>query len=382
MAHPQRTFLLIIKIIYFMKKIFTLVAMATLALGANAQTIVGGTFTVDNLPTSAVLDMTDPEHPTGGGYSSEEPFSLGTSDYVSVATGTPDDIQKTDSKKGTTSIGYYQTGTTYNDTKYAVIKTESGDKVIIDCTKGLSGSDNARYEDKSTNVSAVIAETKAPSHGVTIGFNTPASAKWTYGVIYLVAKIAGNKQYIVFEDGTPIPYTIVYDGNKDNSKNVVITPDMLGYNENDGKWNDDATLPKPDEKCSLAATGKNGTGVIFFEVTPNKKYLAMAIGSKISASGYAMVVDDYAKSVEITRNVAEQASSFSGNFVTGNQQSVWCIKDYEPVEGSGYGEASGDEVTAVAGVAEAKVEVAAPAKVVKNGQIFIGNYTVAGAQVK
>ena len=38
--------------------------------------------------------------------------------------------------------------------------------------------------------------------------------------------------------------------------------------------------------------------------------------------------------------------------------------------------------TAVQGVAEAKAEVAAPAKVVKNGQIFIGNYTVAGAQVK
>lgn len=42
-----------------------------------------------------------------------------------------------------------------------------------------------------------------------------------------------------------------------------------------------------------------------------------------------------------------------------------------------------DLPTAVQGVAEAKVaKVAAPAKVVKNGQIFIGNYTVAGAQVK
>ena len=40
------------------------------------------------------------------------------------------------------------------------------------------------------------------------------------------------------------------------------------------------------------------------------------------------------------------------------------------------------EPTAVQGVAEAKVAKTAPAKVLKNGQIFIGNYTVAGAQVK
>ena len=38
--------------------------------------------------------------------------------------------------------------------------------------------------------------------------------------------------------------------------------------------------------------------------------------------------------------------------------------------------------TAVQGVAEAKAEVAAPVKVVKNGQVFIGNFNVAGAQVK
>ena len=38
--------------------------------------------------------------------------------------------------------------------------------------------------------------------------------------------------------------------------------------------------------------------------------------------------------------------------------------------------------TAVQGVAEAKVAKTAPAKVLKNGQIFIDNYTVAGAQVK
>ena len=40
------------------------------------------------------------------------------------------------------------------------------------------------------------------------------------------------------------------------------------------------------------------------------------------------------------------------------------------------------QATAVENVAEAKVAKTAPAKVLKNGQIFIGNYTVAGAQVK
>ncbi len=39
------------------------------------------------------------------------------------------------------------------------------------------------------------------------------------------------------------------------------------------------------------------------------------------------------------------------------------------------------EATGVNGVAEAKAEVA-PVKVIKNGQLFIGNYTVAGARVK
>ena len=39
------------------------------------------------------------------------------------------------------------------------------------------------------------------------------------------------------------------------------------------------------------------------------------------------------------------------------------------------------EATGVNGVAEAKAEVA-PVKVIKNGQLFIGNYNVAGAQVK
>ena len=40
------------------------------------------------------------------------------------------------------------------------------------------------------------------------------------------------------------------------------------------------------------------------------------------------------------------------------------------------------DATAVEAVAETKAEVVAPVKVIKNGQLFIGNYTVAGARVK
>ena len=41
-----------------------------------------------------------------------------------------------------------------------------------------------------------------------------------------------------------------------------------------------------------------------------------------------------------------------------------------------------DEATAIKGIAETEADAAAPVKVVKNGQLYIGNYNVAGQQVK
>jgi len=41
-----------------------------------------------------------------------------------------------------------------------------------------------------------------------------------------------------------------------------------------------------------------------------------------------------------------------------------------------------DEATAINGIAETEADAAAPVKVVKNGQLYIGNYNVAGQQVK
>ena len=354
-----------------MKKIFTLAALAATTLVANAQ-IEGGNFDV------SAFDKTGTQTAAG--------LALGSSTHVTVATGTVDN-KKTVSETDPTPAGYKTTSSKYNKVEAVVITAPNGEKVVIDTNSGLTGSDNARNSKGDIpggSISAIANGKWTAATGCTYAFTVKTGLTYDYGCMYIVGKFSGNKEFIVLEDGEPIPYFLVYDGLSDNSSIVYVEPSDMGYDEDAFVWNEGATYPTPDAARSLATVKKNGTGVVFFDVAPGRTYLVTANGSKPTISGYALVNGDMAKQVECAR----MGRDGEGN-ATAQEQSVFLVKP--DTEGFGEINKGGNyeafsyvlpTTTAVAGVAEAKAEVAAPVKVLGANGIQIGNYNIAGQQVK
>ena len=138
-----------------------------------------------------------------------------------------------------------------------------------------------------------------------------------------------------------------------------------------------------DDYYGLTATKKNGVGAIMFPVVKGRTYQVFAVGSKLCASGFVLLADDDPETIELIRTKTEGEGESA---TTVQDQSIFLVKDYLPTNG-GYeafvttlAECEGG--TAVAGIAEAKAEAKAPVKVITANGIQIGNYNIAGQQVK
>ncbi len=384
-----------------MKKIFTLVAMATAALAVNAQSQMGnfkeGASTLDEA-------------------TSNDPVTLVTTANVEAGFPFRDD-------ENSAGKGYKKGHIKCDNESFVVITDSDGKKWIVD-GNGATGNGNPRTEPTGATSITSAYEYTTPQRGVVYQFAINDKLAYdAYATLCVVGKFGNNKNYLVYENGNAIAYTLViaskdFVSGASAQANYVIDEEKMKYpittvrvDPSDSKSAVDhyetATTPGTitggvlgagTACCTIdqyynfvnSAGGKNGVGVIYFPVVKGRTYQVCGLGTKLTASGFVLLCDDDPMQVELVRAQAEAASSFDANFVTADTQleSIYLIKNYEPNLVGGYEayqttlEECEGGATAVQGVAEAKAEVAAPVKVVKNGQIFIGNYTVAGAQVK
>ena len=168
------------------------------------------------------------------------------------------------------------------DHKVVDCKNNDFNKVVIDgneiLTKdGVQGNDNPKDAD-GTGVGASLKE---PTSGAVIEINAKKD-----GWVYIVSKLSSNKQYVVFEEGSPMGYKIAME----NATEDVINIEVKG----EGEYNylDPAKfeggLPwviRIFKDNNEAESAGNGLGVFYFPVAADCKYYASASGSKISWSG-------------------------------------------------------------------------------------------------
>ena len=377
-----------------MKKIFTLVAIATAALTVSAQSQMGnfkdGASTLDEA-------------------TSMDPVTLVKS--ANVTAGFP--FKDIENSKG------YKAGHIKCDVEaYVVITDSDGKKWIVD-GNGATGNGNPRIaEGSKVSIDAVYPYT-APAVGVVFEFDIDNNFAYdSYATLAVVGKFGNNKNYLVYENGRAISYTLSVASkdfdtkNADVQKNYVIDEEKMKYvmttvrvDPSDSKSAIDhyekaetagsivGGLLGENTGCGMidqyydfipSAGGKNGVGVIMFKVTKGKKYWVCGLGTKLTASGYVLLADDDPKTVELIRTKTEGEGDAA---VTSQDQSIFVVKDYEPSEG-GYEpfvttlEECKNGESAVAGIAEAKAEVAAPVKVLTAKGVQIGKFNIAGQQVK
>lgn len=156
-------------------------------------------------------------------------------------------------------------------------------KVIIDgntieTKDGVQGQDNPKDADGGNP-----ALTLKPAVG---GAVIQLEAKKD-GWVYIASKLSTNKQYVVFEEGSPIGYKIAMEVNDDRIPSKVLNLEIKG----EGEYNN---IPEGTQiqwvireylKDVEATTAGNGLGVFYFPVAKDCKYLAHATGSKISWTG-------------------------------------------------------------------------------------------------
>lgn len=353
-----------------MKKIFTLAALAATALTVNAQSQVG------NFKESAASLVETESH---------DPVTLAATANVTASFPFKDD-------ENAQGKGYKAGHIKCDNEAYVVVSDFEGNKYIID-GNGATGNGNPRTTvDGTTSISAEYPYT-TPARGVVFQFEIGSDLEYdAYATLVVAGKFGDNKNFLVYEGDNAISYTLVVaskdfetpsvqknyyiDEEKIKGASGKLTGNVLGEGTKCDWIDNYYGITTPSKK--------SGTGVIFFPVVKGRTYRVCGLGTKIVCSGYALLCDDDPANVELIRTKTEGEGDAA---VTSQDQSIFLVKDYEITAG-GYEnfvttleECKAGE-TAVAGVAEAKAEVAAPAKVVKNGQIFIGNYTVAGAQVK
>lgn len=167
-------------------------------------------------------------------------------------------------------------------------KNDEFNKVIIDgneiLTKGgVQGNDNPKDADGT----GVAVSLKEPASGAVIAINALKD-----GWVYIVAKLSTNKQYVVFEEGSPMGYKIAMENNDERVTDGVINVEYAGEGEYNYMSKDMAEyadgLPWVIRKYlgePEAETAGNGLGVFYFPVAKDCKYYASASGSKIMWSG-------------------------------------------------------------------------------------------------
>jgi len=291
-----------------MKKIFTLVAMATMTLAANAQYTEFDTSALNADATTEVAAGT----------------VMGTSSNGIVAkTGFADQCKIV----GVSASGY----TTINiaGTDYSV----SG---------GYQGNNNAKDEDGGNPANTL----KPAAQGSVLVLDVPTSV--AEGYIYVVGKFSQNKQYVVTEDGGFIGYTIICDGTAAGQAATALTAEVKG-DDADGYFVTTPIVKLGAINGAGDGAANNGVGIIKFAVYGGSSYNVHATGSKLTQCGFYF------------SETGDETITLSGDGV-----------DAVVLQGA----------SAVAGIAEAKAEAAAPVKVITANGIQIGKYNIAGQQVK
>lgn len=170
-------------------------------------------------------------------------------------------------------------------TQHKVVDCKNNDyiKVLIDgkeivTTGGVQGNDNPKDADGGNPALTL----KPAVSGAVIQLDAKKD-----GWIYIVAKLSTNKQYMVFEEGSPIGYKIAMEVKDDRISSSVLNLEIKG----EGEFN---YIPEGRQvqwvireylNDAEATTAGNGLGVLYFPVAKDCKYLAHATGSKISWSG-------------------------------------------------------------------------------------------------
>ena len=348
-----------------MKKMFTLVAMATMALAANAQSQSA------NFKDAAatLVEAT-----------SIDPVTLATSEDVKASFPFKDDENA--------GKGYKAGHIKCDGEAYVVITDSEGQKYIVDGNGATGGGNPRTTADGKTSPSFEYPYT-TPARGVVFQFEIGNDFAYTdYATLSVVGKFGDNKNYIVLENESAIPYTLVV-ASKDfegTQKNYFIDEDKIKGASGvvtGGVLGEGTKCDKFMTYYGFSEAKKNGVGVITFNVVKGRKYQVFAIGSKLCASGFVLLADDDPKTAELIRT---QTTGEGEGAVTTQDQSIFLLKDYLPSDG-GYeafvttlAECEGE--TAVAGIAEAKAEAAAPVKVITANGVQIGNFNIAGQQVK
>lgn len=236
-------------------------------------------------------------------------------------------------------------------------KNNDYDKVVIDgvecaTANGIQGNGNPNSAAGQNPWNATVA---VPVTGGSV-FKASVAAD---GYLYVIHKISSNKQYGVCENGSPMGYKILMENASVDGN--VLALEVKGEGEYN-YWNTANTIPwviRMYKNDLEAASAGNGLGVMFFPVFADCDYVFSAGGSKISLCGVYYSATE-ASSIKVVNSTTAAELTLSGaTFV-----------EY-PAGAS-----------AVAGIAEAKAEAAAPVKVIGANGIQIGNYNIAGQQVK
>ena len=218
------------------------------------------------------------------------------------------------------------------DHKVVDCKNNDFNKVVIDgaeiLTKdGVQGNDNPKDAD-GTGVGASLKE---PVSGAVIQIDAKKD-----GWVYIVSKLSTNKQYVVFEEGSPMGYKIAME----NATEDVINIEVKGegeYNYLDpAKY--EGGLPwviRIFKNNNEAESAGNGLGVFYFPVAEGCKYYASASGSKISWSGIYFSENE-AKTITVEGEGISKTLVGSGDTPTPVEAEVWTIAGGANLVGSSW----------------------------------------------
>lgn len=240
------------------------------------------------------------------------------------------------------------------ETGHKLVDCKNNDytKVTIDgneiLTKnGVQGQDNPKDAD-GTGVGISLQE---PAGGAVIGLEALAD-----GWVYIISKLSTNKQYVVFEEGSPMGYKI-------SMENANVDGNVINVEfEGEGEYNYMSKEQYPDGLPWVirqytgnpeAESAGNGLGVFYFPVVKGCKYLASASGSKISWSGIYFSASE-AGSVKVSNDDGAELALIDGGGTSINTAKAATSTD-----------------SAIYNLAGQKVGADFKGIVVKNGQKFI-----------
>ena len=207
---------------------------------------------------------------------------------------------------------------------------------------GYQGNNNAKDADGGNPANTLLPA----AQGSVLVLDVPTSV--AEGYIYVVGKFSQNKQYVVTEDGGFIGYTIICDGTAAGQAATALTAEVKG-DDADGYFVTTPIVKLGAINGAGDGAANNGVGIIKFAVYGGSSYNVHATGSKLTQCGFYF------------SETGDEEITLSGDGV-----------DAVVLQGA----------SAVAGIAEAKAEAAAPVKVITANGIQIGKYNIAGQQVK